>query len=46
MKDRFLQNMNLSDEGNENEDEVFAFVTENVNQSIQKDKKQKVSIHN
>ena len=34
-------NTQLSDEGNENEDEVFAFVTENVNKSIQKDKKTK-----
>ena len=34
-------NTQLSDEDNENEDDVFAFVTENVNQSIHADKKNK-----
>ena len=34
-------NTQLSDEDNENEDDVFAFVTENVNQSIHADKKKK-----
>ena len=34
-------NTQLSDADNENEDEFFAFVSENVQQSIQNDKKTK-----